>query len=295
MRALPPGLQAHLDSGTTTLCWCWRVTRRDGVSFGFTDHDRDLDFDSTTFEAATGFTASEIKDQVGLSVDNLEVTSALVSDRLSETALATGDFDDAKVEIFRVNWSEPSQHVRVRTGSIGEVRRSGVSFTAEVRGLAHYLQQPSGRLFQYGCDAEIGDSRCGVDLSTSQYRGDGTVTETETPRLLIVAGLDDFDADWFTRGLVTFTSGANAGRSIEVKRHSMTDDVVEIELWQSLPVTPTSGDAFTITAGCDKTFPTCRARFSNGLNFRGFPHMPGNDFIASYPRSDHLSTDGEGA
>ena len=55
MRTLPPGLAAHLQSGTTTLCWCWRLTRRDGVRQGFTDHDRDLNFDGTTFEAAAGF------------------------------------------------------------------------------------------------------------------------------------------------------------------------------------------------------------------------------------------------
>ena len=85
MKQLPPALQAHLTTGTTTLAWCWRVTRGDGTA-GFADHDRDLAFDGTTFEAATGFTASEIKDLLGLSVDNLEVSSALKSDRLNEDA-----------------------------------------------------------------------------------------------------------------------------------------------------------------------------------------------------------------
>ena len=61
MKTLPPGMQAHLDTGATTLAWCWRLIRRDGVAFGFTDHDRGLVFDGTTFEAATGFTASEIR------------------------------------------------------------------------------------------------------------------------------------------------------------------------------------------------------------------------------------------
>ncbi len=66
MKSLPPALQAHLDTGATTLGWCWRLTRRDGTMLGFTDHDRDLAFDATTFAAATGFTATEIKDAVGL-------------------------------------------------------------------------------------------------------------------------------------------------------------------------------------------------------------------------------------
>lgn len=111
MKSLPPTLQAHLDTGVTTLAWCWRLTRRDGGRLGFTDHDRDLAFDSTTFAAATGFTASDIKDQVGLAVDNLEVESALSADALSEDELAAGLYDDARVEIWRVNWQDTGQRV----------------------------------------------------------------------------------------------------------------------------------------------------------------------------------------
>ena len=40
MKSLPTGMQAHLDDGTTTLAWCWRIQRADGAVFGFTDHDR---------------------------------------------------------------------------------------------------------------------------------------------------------------------------------------------------------------------------------------------------------------
>jgi len=281
MKTLPPGLQAHLDSGATTLCWCWRITPRRGPRLGFTDHDRDLDFDGTTFEAATGFTASEIRSTAGLSVDDLEVESALVSARLSEAALAAGDFDDAAIEIFRVNWSDVSQRVLMRKGSLGEVRRTGSTFTAEVRGLAHYLQQPKGRLFQYACDAEVGDARCGVSLALPAHRGSGVIAAVEGPRTFLAAGLAGYPDGWFTRGLVTFTSGANADRGMEVKRHSAGAGAVQIELWQALAAPLAPGDAFTVTVGCDKQLATCRDKFQNAVNYRGFPHMPGNDFLAS--------------
>jgi uncharacterized phage protein (TIGR02218 family) len=286
MKNLPAGLQAHLDSGVTTLCWCWRLTRRDGAKLGFTDHDRDLVFDGTTFEAAAGFTASEIKDTVGLSVDNLEVESALTSDRLSEEHLAAGLYDDARVEIFRVNWQTPEQRVLMRSGSLGEVSRAGASFRAEVRGLAHYLQQPKGRLFQYTCDADLGDPRCGVDLAAGGYRGSGTVATVISARGFTANGLDGFADGWFARGLVTFASGVTAGRAIEVKRHTKRDGVVTIELWQEPVQPPLPGDTFSVTTGCDKHLATCRAKFSNTVNFRGFPHMPGNDFVTSYVRRD---------
>ncbi len=218
MKLLPTPLQTHLDSGATTLAWCWRVTRRDGTVLGFTDHDRDLAFDGTMFAAATGFTATEIKDAVGLAVDNLEVESALRSDSLNEDDLAAGLYDDAGIEIWRVNWQDTSQRVLMRSGSIGEVRRAGAAFAAEVRGLAHYLQQPKGRLFQYGCDADLGDARCTVDLTDPAFKGTGTVIVASSLRRFTADGLDAFPGDWFARGLLTFTSGANAGRSQEVRR-----------------------------------------------------------------------------
>ena len=291
MKSLPPSLQSHLDSGATTLAWCWRVTRRDGVRLGFTDHDRDLVFDGTTFAAATGFTATEIRDAVGLAVDNLEVESALSSDSLNEDDLAAGLFDDAAIEIWRVNWQDTSQRVLMRSGSIGEVRRSGAAFAAEVRGLAHYLQQPKGRLLQYGCDADLGDARCTVDLDDPAFRSTGTVVAASSPRRFTASGLESFATDWFTRGLVTFTSGANAGRAQEVRRHA-AGATATLELWQPMaqPIAP--GDTFTVTAGCDKQFDTCRAKFANGVNFRGFPHMPGNDFVTAVARPGDPANDG---
>ena len=167
MKALSPELAAHLVSGTTTLCWCWRVARRDGVVMGFTDHDKALTFGGTTYEAASGFTASDIKDSLGLAVDNLEVTGALSSTTLTDGDLAAGRYDDARIEIYRVNWSDTSQRVLMRAGTLGEVTRGGGAFQAEIRGLAQALNQPVGRAYGHGCDADLGDARCTVSLAAT--------------------------------------------------------------------------------------------------------------------------------
>lgn len=66
MKTLSAGLQVHLDTGTTTMCHCWRVTRSDGVVQGFTDHDENLAFDGTTFLAESGFTATQVQHTLGL-------------------------------------------------------------------------------------------------------------------------------------------------------------------------------------------------------------------------------------
>jgi uncharacterized phage protein (TIGR02218 family) len=284
MRVLPAGLAAHLETGTTTLCWCWRLTRRDGVRQGFTDHDRDLQFDATTFEAAAGFEASEVRESLGLAVDNLEITGALSSAALQDADLEAGLYDDAEVEIFRVNWADVAQRVLIRSGTLGEVKRAGSAFSAEVRGLSHYLQQPKGRLFQYTCDADLGDTRCGVALAGPALTGSGVVTGVTSERVFAASGLESYGSDWFTRGLVTFTSGAAAGQKIEVRRHTRSGSSVSFDLWQPVRAPLTVGMTFTVMAGCDKTHATCRAKFSNIANFRGFPHMPGNDYLTAVAR-----------
>ena len=288
MRTLSTAFRNHIEGGVTTLCWCWRVTRRDGSVFGFTDHDRDLAFDGTTFEAASGFSASEMKEAVGLSVDNLEVESALSSLRLEEVDIIAGLYDDARIEIFRLNWQQPAERALVRTGSLGEVTRSGSVFRAEVRGLSHYLQQPTGRLYQYACDAALGDHRCTVDLSLAAYRATGSITALLGDRRYAISGASSFDAQWFARGLLTFSSGANTGRSFEIKRHEAAATVVSIELWQAPSAAVSIGDTIAVTAGCDKQPGTCAAKFANMVNFRGFPHMPGNDFVTSVARSGRV-------
>ena len=173
------------------------------------------------------------------------------------------------------------------------MRRSGPAFTAEVRGLAHYLQQPKGRLYQSGCDADLGDARCGVDLDNPAFRGTGTVVAASSPRLFTASGLAAFAADWFTRGLVTFTSGANAGRAQEVKRHTLAGSAATIELWQPMAHAIAPGDTFTVTAGCDKQLATCRAKFANAVNFRGFPHMPGHDYVLAVAKPGRAGEDGQ--
>jgi uncharacterized phage protein (TIGR02218 family) len=260
-----------------------------GPVLGFTDHDRDLVFDGVTFEAQAGFEASEIESSLGLSVDNLEASGALDSAQLDAERLRAGDFDHATIEIWRVNWQEVSQRVLLRKGHLGEVTHGGSGFTAEVRGLSHLLNQTKGRVFQFGCDASLGDARCTVDLETAAYRGIGSIVTGEGNRRFTVSGLDDFPAGWFSLGTLTWTSGLNAGRLEEVKLHGAQGI---IELWQAASFAVEPGDSFTIRAGCDKQFGTCRSKFLNGENFRGFPHLPGTDFVTTFASRDGQNNNG---
>lgn len=283
MRNLQPGLALHLASGTTTLCSCWQVERADANVLGFTDHDQDIDFGGVVHEAATGLQASEAIARTGFSVGGVEVSGGLISNRISEEDLQSGLFDNATVNIWLVNWSDPNERELLRTGHIGEIAREDGTFRAEIRGLASALDQEQGRIYQPLCDADVGDTRCKVDLNNSLYTAAGQVASSDNSAHLTMTGLAAFDSGWFSGGLLTFTSGANAGRAVEVTAHRKLSGLDHFDLWQPMVGLIDVGDAITITAGCDKRFDTCKAKFSNHLNFQGFPHIPGTDFMLSYP------------
>lgn len=286
MKSLSPAFQAHLDAGTTTLAWCWRIVRSDGVSFGFTDHDRTLSFGGTDFEPESGLTASEVRSGSDLSVDAQDAEGVLTSDRITETDILDGCWDNAAVEVWRVNWQTTSQRVLMRRGAIGQIRRGRLAFVAEVRSLAHVLGQTVGRTFQATCDAALGDGRCGVDLNASAFRGTGSVIDLLRDRAFTAAGLGGFTSGWFTFGTVEWTSGANAGRRAEIIAHDLTDGIVVLTLLESPVRAITGGDAFIVRAGCDKRMETCGAKFANVVNFRGFPHIPGQDAVLRYATKD---------
>jgi uncharacterized phage protein (TIGR02218 family) len=284
MKTLVPGLASHIADGLTTLCFCWKLIRRDGTVMGFTNHDEAVTFAGVTYEASTGFTSSEIQSSLGLAVDNTTAMGALSADAITEDDLAAGLYDDADVELWRVNWGNPSERVLLRKANTGELQRGKQAFQAELRGLAHRLNQPTGRAYTYGCDADLGDARCGVDLEAPAFKGTGAVTTVlAADRVIQASGLGAFAEGWFSRGKIAFTSGANAGLAMEVKRHTAG---ATIELWQAMPYAIVNGDNFTITAGCDKQWSgDCKTKFANRLNFRGHPHMPGPDAVTSYPNT----------
>ena len=292
MRTIPSALQAKLDSGVTTLCRCWLITRTDSVQQGFTDHDEDVVLGDVTCRAGTGLSGSEATQKFGLAVDSSELSGALADDSLNEADLAAGRYDAAAVELWLVDWSEPSLRVLLAKGSLGEVKREGTAFTAEVRGLSDRLAQDSGRLYSPTCSADLGDARCTIDLTDAAFRGNGAVVAVSATSSFSASGLDSFDDGWFSAGKLSFTSGANAGLAVEVKAHRK-DGAVTFDLWQAMPEPIETGDAFTVTAGCDKRFQTCHDRFDNVVNFRGFPHIPGNDFVVSYPVQGAPGNDGK--
>lgn len=274
-----------------------KVTRggKPGDVLGFTNHDRDLTFDSVTYEASTGFLGTEIESNLGMAVDNMEVMGALDSVKLTATDIEAGFYDNAEIEVYLVNWEDVAERVLMKKGTIGEISRGEVIFKAEVRGMSTEMQLLKGRTLSYTCDAALGDDRCKFfEVANPNYRGEGVVLTTNGYSTLTASGLSSYTSGWFSRGTLQFMTGLNRHIRRPIKSHFNSDGTVSINLWEPLPFAIAADDEFVITAGCDKTWRTCKAKFGNGDNFRGFPHVPGTNKIIQYANQGDPNFDGGG-
>lgn len=279
MRDIPDALVARLASGVTILANVWRIERRDGEVFGFTDHDRALIFGELICEPAAGLVGGAVEKSLGLAIDSASLRGALSSEAITEEDLARGLWDGARVDLCRVDWSDAALYVHLFAGHIGEAKRGVLAFEAELRGLQAPLNLPVGRVFSRYCDADVGDARCGVDLESSAYRGEGIVTEVLGDRVFRASGLEAFAEGWFARGRLAWSDG----RRSEVAAHRLEGVGAVIEVLDARALDVAVGAAFVVHAGCDKSLATCRAKFANAVSFRGFPHMPGNDAVQAGP------------
>ena len=283
MRTLDLGFKTHIESGATTLATCWRIERTDAVVLGFTDHDEALVFGGTTFEPMLD--GGEVTQKLGPQTDTSEVVGVLTSDAIAETDILLGRFDGASVETWRVNWRDVSQRLLQRRATIGEITREDGAFRAELRSAQQALNQVRGRLYQALCDAELGDARCGVDIEDSAFRAELTVAEVRDRFRIAVEGAEAYAEGWFGFGTAPWSSGQRAGLRDRVVSHQRLGGVDVFGFGAPVGDWVLAGDTLVATAGCDRRLATCRERFANVPNFRGFPHVPGSDFVLRYPRA----------
>ena len=268
-------------SNTTTIVRGWKVTRTDGQVLAFTDCDVPQVVDGVTYEASAALTPSEAVSSLGLAVDEQEVEGGLSSDAITEIDLARGIYDGATVEVLEIDWTTSTRVALVGTYYLGEVSRTQSTFAAELRSEAGLLANTRGRYMTAGCEAELGDARCGVN--TAAYAGSGAITIVTATTEFLASGLSAHDAAAFAGGTLVWTSGANLGQTPEIRSHNGN----LVGLWRAPLFDVQPGDTFDILPGCDKSFQTCRDRFGNTDNFRGFPSIVGEEvFTYGQPGED---------
>jgi uncharacterized phage protein (TIGR02218 family) len=285
MKSVSAGLATHLASESTTLATLWRVVRRDGTVFTFTDHNRDIVYGGETYVAALGYQRAAISGGADLAVDETELLGLVNSGSIVESDLRAGLWDGAEVRIFAVNWADLAQgELKLRRGTLGEVVLDDRGlFRAELRGLAQPLQVMVGQIYQAECRADLGDARCQINLAfgAGWTLQQGILTVTDSVTLIMDTGLSSVVDGWFDGGVAIWQTGDNAGVVREVIGWVQSSRT--LSLLAPPPFAPAPGDVLNIQPGCDKRWATCRDKFSNRFNFRGEPLVPGANALLGTP------------
>jgi uncharacterized phage protein (TIGR02218 family) len=258
----------------TTLAFCWRLARRDGIVLGFTSHDRDLALDGLIYRATPGMIPSAIEKSASLTPDTVSLSGVLTVGAITAADLEAGRWDGAKLWLTAVNWETPDDApITLLRGTLGAVSIKGEAFEVELMGPTAALDAPLTEATSPECRASLGDKRCRVDLAGRRMIARVTVTDDT------VLTLDQpLAAGAFAQGRLQWLDGPNAGAQTLI----LANDGGTITLAESPPVAPVAGNRVRITQGCDRRFTTCVGRFANAANFRGEPHLPGNDLLLRY-------------
>jgi uncharacterized phage protein (TIGR02218 family) len=258
----------------TSLAFCWRLARRDGVTLGFTTHDNDLDLDGLIYRATPGMVPSAIERTSGFDADSVELAGALTSDALREVDLESGRWDGAALKVFAVDWSAPATGaIALVRGELDAVTVQGDKFSAELRGPTTVFDAAVVEETSPECRATLGDHRCRVDMAGRQQ----FVTITAVSGAVLTCA-EPLVAGVFAAGLLRWIDGANAGLETEIR----ANQAGTMTLVESPHFSVAAGTRAEITQGCDRRFATCTGRFANAVNFRGEPHLPGNDLLTRY-------------
>lgn len=285
-------LQDHLATGATHVCHCWRLDRQDGQTFGFTDHDEAIAFDGISFLPQAGMSARALASTTGLSVDNSEAAGVLSADAITEADVEAGRYDGATVSIWLVQWDTPDARQLEFKGTIGEINRVAGAFQAELRGLSDPMNQSMGRTYLTTCGAVLGDASCGANVLDPAYSVTTTVLSVESSQVFDFGDLTTFHPKWFDGGMIEVLSGSAAGLSGLIREDAGEGADRRIRLWQPIRDVIAAGDTVRLITGCDKRAETCKEKFANLMNFQGFPHIPGDEWLVSVPRSSQANIGG---
>ena len=269
------GGSGWLSEPLVTLALCWRLERRDGVTVGLTDHDRDLVIDGLCYRASPGMTPSAIKRACGIDAETMQVDGALTSDAISERDLLAGRWDGTRVVLFGADWTGDGDRVALGEGRLGAIELHDEAFSAELTGIAAALDRPVVEATSPECRAELGDRRCRVAMA-GRRRFIRVVAQDGATLTLDAA---EPVPDAYGGGRLHWFGGDNAGLESAVARSNGA--TVRLRAAAVFPVAP--GTLVELVEGCDKSLATCAARFGNAVNFRGEPYLPGIDLLTRYP------------
>ena len=257
-----------------TVATFWRVFRRDGVTVGFTAHDRDLAFGGIRHQAAPGMIPAAIRLSGDFTEDEAEMRGALSHAAIREDDLAAGLYDEAAIEFGVVDWMSLEHHC-LYNGTLGAVEIEQGEFTCELASAKRLLQADIVPRTSPTCRAEFCGPGCGLTAQVFSSRRELQAVDHAGNRVL-VGDVGAGDAQLYLDGQIRFLDGAQTGIAFTI----MVAEEGWLTLDRPLASSIIAGLPLELRQGCDHTIASCAERFGNAINFRGEPFLPGNDLLA---------------
>jgi uncharacterized phage protein (TIGR02218 family) len=248
---------------------------------GFTDHTVGITYGGVVYESEAGYMPSAISYTIDTDVSDLDITGLLDSGFITQVDIELGKYDYAEIIVYLINYMDTSMgHILLKKGWLGAIEINNDKYTVELLSLMEALHSSEiCNLYSPSCRAILGDTKCGINLSS--YTTSGTVSSVSSSTIFNT-NITTKPNDYYNNGLITWISGDNIGETMEVKDYTQSSGIVTIFL--PMPYTVVSGDTFTIHPGCDKSLSTCSGIFSNVINFRGEPFLPGTGDLLEYAK-----------
>lgn len=258
--------------GVSTLALCVRVVRRDGVALASTTADRAMTIAGTTYRPRPGLAPSALVLSTTAS-DAMELRGSLSTGGVTREAIEGGAFDRARVTAFFADWTTGAvEGEALVEGLVAGAAHDGARFTLAVETRLADTARPMTERYAPHCRAELGDARCRVDLAA---RTTQAVVSAVTAAGCTVNGATLSDGA-LGGGQLRVLSGRAAGAEVAVAGNTGN------ALTLAGAVAGLAGARVRLRPGCDKRWATCVGRYANERNFRGEPHVPGDDAMGRY-------------
>lgn len=284
MKTAAPELVTFLNTARQALQFdLWTFTLASGTVYRWTDADIDIPLpDARTFTRGPIITRDKVKWTRGIEVGQCKATLAGPGVQVDGQPLpafsAAGGFDAATALLERVYLNDAGvvQGALVWfTGVVADVLPSRMGCELVVKSpLTQLNQQTPRNLYQAGCLNDLYDSNCALSRAAHTVTGTVSAVAAGNNPALSVTLATSVLARWSELGSLRFTTGANAGLGRTVQSQTGTGAALVLRFSRPYPFAVAVGDAFTLTAGCDKASGTCQSKFANLLRFRGQPYIP---------------------
>lgn len=282
MITLSPPAESILEARVFRWAVLWVIERQDLTTLRYTSHNRPIEFSAdgdnqtNTYDPVGSLNHTAREGSVGPRDANLDVSSYISSDAITEDDLRAGLYRHAKITMYLVDWMWPFLGaIATEIYWVGDTRWAESWWEAQLSSIGSKLRNVVGRTYDRICNYALGDDQCGVSLAA--YASSGSVTSIDTQRRQVQTSLTTKADNYFNHGRFLWTSGNNDDTESIVKDYTQTNGVFQFQLATGKDIQV--GDNFTAYAGCDRLQTTCDTKFSNLARHGGFGFMPGTSVM----------------